>query len=271
MSIHPSSIIDPSAKIAEDVEIGPFSVIGPDVQIGSGCVIDANVRITGHTEIGPGCRIFQGAVIGMPPQDLKFKSAETTYLKIGKNNIIREFVTLHCATGAGNATVIGDNNFLMAYVHVGHNCVLGSNIIVSNVSSFAGHVYIEDNAVIGGMTGVHQFVRIGRFAMVGGCSRITKDIPPYSTVAGSPERFYGLNVVGLRRHGIDLATRTALKKAYGVLCSKNRAQAILEIESMKNDSPEMAHLIEFVKADSKRGICFRRDKVRKDSDKDSLL
>ena len=269
MSIHPSAIIDPSAEIAEGVEIGPFSLIGPHVKIGPGCEIGSSVTITGHTEIGSGCRIFQGASIGMPPQDIKFKKEDVTYVKIGDNNIIREFVTVHSATGAGNVTRIGNGNFLMAYVHVGHNCELGSNIIVSNASSFAGHVRIDDNAVVGGMTGVHQFVRIGCFTMVGGCSRINIDAPPFSMVAGSPERFYGLNVVGLRRHGMDSAARLALKRAYSLLCSKTRPEAIAEIEAMEQ-TPEIVKVLEFVKAPSKRGICFRRERVR-NSEKDVTL
>lgn len=271
MSIHPTAIIDPSAQIASDVEIGPFSIIDANVKIGSGCIIDSHVRITGYTEIGSDCHIFQGAVIGMPPQDLKFRNEEVSYLKIGSGNIFREFVTIHRATGEGCSTIIGDNNFLMGYVHVGHNCVLGSNIIVSNVSSFAGHVTIEDNVVVGGMTGVHQFVRIGAFAMAGGCSRITKDIPPYSTVAGSPERFYGLNVVGLRRNGISSETRIALKKAFAVFCSKNKLQALAEVETHFEMTPEMRHLIEFIKAPSKRGVCFKTELTKKESDKNTIL
>lgn len=270
MSIHPTAIVDPSAQIGEGVEIGPFTVIGPHVKIGDGCVIGASVNITGHTDIGSGCTIYPGACIGMPPQDLKFNKDEVTYVKIGKNNIIRECVTIHAATGAGNTTVLGDGNFLMAYVHVGHNCVLGSNIIVSNASSFAGHVHIEDNAVVGGMTGVHQFVRIGCFAMVGGCSRINRDVAPYCTSAGSPERFYGLNVVGLRRNGMDSASRMALKRAFAVFCSHTKADAIKLVEQMEI-TKEVAHLLEFVKAESKRGICFRRAKAGKGSEAESVL
>ena len=272
MSIHPTAIVDPSAQIAEDVEIGPFCVIGPHVKIDSGCIIDSGVKIDCYTEIGKNCKIYHGAVIGTPPQDVKFKPSEITYIKIGSGNLIREFVTIHSATGAGNETVVGDNNFLMAYVHVGHNCHLGSNITISNAASFAGHVHIEDNAVIGGMTGVHQFVRIGSFAMVGGCSRITKDVPPFSMIAGSPERFYGLNVVGLRRNGIDLETRNLIKRAYSIFCQKNKSEAIAEMETMDCSSKEMQHILEFVKFDSKRGICFKRDsKVKKDKDTEVSL
>lgn len=264
MSVHPLAIVDDGANIGENVEIGPFSIIGKDVTIGKGTKIDAHVRIEGPTEIGENCRVFQGAVLGFDPQDLKYKSGETTYLKIGGGNIIREYVTVHRATGEGNATVIGDNNFIMAYVHIGHNCILGSNILVSNATSFAGHVHIEDRAVVGGMTGVHQFVRIGRLAMVGGCARIVKDIPPYSMVTGSPAKFYGLNIIGLRRNGISAESRTEIKRAYAILNRKNRLDAIDEIVSTLSLDDEMNHLLEFLKAPSSRGICLRGGSGEKD-------
>ncbi len=263
MFVHPTAIIEKGALLAENVSVGPYSIIGPNVKIGPGTVIDAHVRIDGFTEIGADCKIFHGAVLGKEPQDLKFKGEES-YLKIGKGNVIREFVTMHRATGEGKATILGDNNFIMAYVHVGHNCLLGSNILVSNATSFAGHIQIEDKAVVGGMSGVHQFVRIGRLAMVGGCARIVKDVPPFSMVTSSPARFYGLNVIGLRRNGINSEVRIMLKRAYNILSRKSRTAAIEEILSTLTPSEELNHLIEFIQAPSSRGISFRTGRVEKE-------
>ncbi len=256
MIIHPTALIEKGAELSENVIIGPYSVIGAHVKIGSGTQIDSHVRIDGFTEIGSDCVIHQGASLGKEPQDLKFKNEET-YLKIGNGNVIREFVTMHRATGEGNSTIIGDNNFIMAYVHIGHNCVLGSNIIISNSTSFAGHIHVEDKAVISGMTAFHQFVRIGSLAMVGGFSRVTKDVPPFSTVAGSPARFYGLNVVGLRRNGFSSETRLNLKRAYKILCEKPRNDALEEIEKTLPSCPELLHVINFFREKSSRGITMR--------------
>ena len=262
MYIHPTAIIDKSAQLAQGVKIGPYSIIGKNVTIGENTEIDSNVCIDSFTDIGSNCRIFHGAVLGKEPQDLKFKKEET-YLKIGNGNVIREFVTMHRATGEGNSTIVGDNNYIMGYVHVAHNCCLGSGILVSNASSFAGHIQIEDKAVIGGMTGVHQFVRIGKLAMVGGCARIVKDVPPFSTVTSSPARFYGLNVIGLRRHGIPSDVRNTLKKAYMILRKKSRAAAIGEILTL-TQSEELEHLLAFIQAPSLRGISFRTGRVEKE-------
>ena len=262
MSIHPTAVIEKGAQLADGVEVGPYSIIGANVSIGKGTVIGSNVCIDGFTEIGSDCRIFHGAVLGKEPQDLKFKG-EKSYLKIGNGNVIREFATMHRATGEEKSTIVGDNNYIMAYVHVAHNCRLGSGILISNATSFAGHVQIEDKAVIGGMTGVHQFVRIGKLAMVGGCARIVKDVPPFSTVTSSPARFYGLNVVGLRRNAISSEIRNILKRAYTIIRKKSRAAAIEEILTLPK-SAELDHLLEFIQAPSSRGISFRTGRVEKE-------
>lgn len=267
MSIHPTAIIEKGAIIADDVEIGPYAVIGSDVKIGSGTIIDSMVCIDGFTEIGKNCKIYHGASLGKAPQDLKFKN-EKTYLKIGDGNVIREYVTIHRATGDGSSTIVGDNNFIMAYVHIGHNCVFGSNIIVSNATSFAGHIQVEDKAVISGMTGFHQFVRVGSLAMVGGCARVTKDVPPYSTVAGSPARLFGLNVIGLRRNNIGSEIRNTLKNAYKLLEKMPRLKALEEIQNNMPQSPELQHLIEFLSTNSARGFTLR---LAGKHEEDSLL
>ena len=199
--IHPTAVIHPGATLHPTVKVGPYAVIGEKVTIGPETDIGAHVVIDGHTEIGTGNQIFPGAVIGIEPQDLKYDGS-VSLVKIGDNNRIREYVTINRATHAGEVTEIGDDNLLMAYVHVAHNCVIGNQVIIANAVALAGHVEIESNAVIGGVLGIHQFVHIGRYAMLGGMSRIDRDVPPYMVVEGNPCRVRGLNTVGLRRAGI---------------------------------------------------------------------
>jgi UDP-N-acetylglucosamine acyltransferase len=218
--IHPTAVIHPGATLHPTVKVGPYAVIGEKVTIGPETDIGAHVVVDGHTEIGTGNQIFPGAVIGIEPQDLKYDGS-ISLVKIGDHNRIREYVTINRATHAGEATVIGDGNLLMAYVHVAHNCVIGNQVIIANAVSLAGHVEIESNAVIGGVLGIHQFVHIGRYAMLGGMSRIDRDVPPYMVVEGNPCRVRGLNAVGLRRAGITDRDQgrlyRELKEAYRVL------------------------------------------------------
>ena len=257
MNIHPTAIVSPEANLAEGVEIGPYTIIGPDVTIGKNTVIGPHVVIDAHTDIGEGCRIFQFASIGAIPQDLKFKG-ENTRVIIGNYNTIREFATIHQATSADiGVTVIGDHNLLMAYTHVAHNCKLGNNIILSNAVNLAGHIHIEDFAIIGGMTGVHQFTRIGAHAFIGGASGVTKDIPPFVLVSGSYAKPYGLNMVGLKRRGFKEETIKALKEAYKIVF---RSSLLLTaaIEKVKNDVediPEVRQFVDFIENRSTRGIC----------------
>jgi len=256
MGIHPTAIISPEAKLAEDVEIGPYSIIGPDVEIGKGTVVGPHAVIEGPTRIGTGCRIFQFASIGAPPQDLKFKG-ERCEVIIGNNNTIREFVTIHRATSADIAmTCMGDNNLLMAYCHVAHNCKLGNNIIMSNAANLAGHVHVEDYAIIGGMSGVHQFTRIGCHAMISGASAVTQDVPPYVTVAGNHARPYGLNLIGLKRRGFSDETVGYLKKAYRIVFRSSLllTQAAEKIRKEITGSPEVNHFVAFIEQ-STRGVC----------------
>jgi len=256
MDVHPTAIISSEATVEEDVEIGPYSIIGTDVQIGKGTVIGPHAVIEGPTKIGSNCRIFQFASIGAPPQDLKFKG-EKCGVVIGNNNTIREFVTIHRATAADIAmTCIGDNNLLMAYCHVAHNCKLGNNIVMANAANLAGHIHVEDYAIIGGLSGVHQFTRIGCHAMISGASAVTQDVPPYVTVAGNHARVYGLNLIGLKRRGFSEETLGCLKKAYRMIFRSSLllSAAAEKIREEIKDSPEVDHFLEFIEK-SERGVC----------------
>jgi UDP-N-acetylglucosamine acyltransferase len=250
------AIVNEGADIGEDVEIGPFTVIGEHVKIGAGTKIGSNVLIDGWTTLGKNCEVFHGAALGTAPQDLKYKG-QKSFVHIGDNNRIREYVTIHRACQKDAVTSVGNNNFLMAYVHLGHNCVIGSHVIISNAVNLAGHVEIEDSAVVGGMTGFHQFVRVGRMAMVGGFARVVKDVPPFSLVAGQPARLFGINTVGLKRHNISDKVRIELRRAYKIISQKNRVQALDEIRATINRSPEITHLMEFLEKPSKMGIILR--------------
>lgn len=252
--IHPTAIIDSSVKIEDDVSIGPYSILHGNVRIGMGTKIASNVRIEGNTTIGPGCQIFHGAAIGGAPQDLKFKNEEV-FLRIGARNVIREYVTINLATSAGEATIIGNDNLLMAYVHIAHNCVIGNNTILANAVNLAGHITIHDYAILGGMTPVHQFVHIGEHCMVGGASRVSKDVLPYTRVAGNPLMVSGLNSVGLSRRGFSVETIKILKKAYKIIyrMDLNVSQALVRIKSELPQIAEVVKIIEFIE-NSDRGI-----------------
>ncbi|MGB3613656.1 MAG: acyl-ACP--UDP-N-acetylglucosamine O-acyltransferase [Elainellaceae cyanobacterium] len=199
--IHPTAVVHPGAQLHPTVRVGPYAVIGEHVNVGAGTVIGAHVVLDGRTEIGDRNEIFPGAAIGLEPQDLKYDGS-ISLVKIGHENRIREYVTINRATQAGDATVIGDCNLLMAYVHVAHNCLLENHIVIANAVSLAGHVHIESKAVIGGMTGIHQFVHVGQLAMIGGMARVDRDVPSFMLAEGNPCRIRGLNQVGLRRAGL---------------------------------------------------------------------
>jgi len=261
ISIHPTAIVSPNAELGAGVTIGPYSIIGPNTRIGDGTLIDSHVVIEPWTTIGRNCRVGCGTVLGGVPQDLKF-GGERSYLTIGDNNIIREYNTIHRASGEELETRIGDNNLLMAYCHIGHNCVLGSNIVMANMVGISGHVVIEDKVVFGGMVGVHQYVRIGKLAMVGGYSKVAQDIPPFMMADGRPTRVYDLNVVGLRRAGVPPRVRAGLKQVYKMLYRShlNVTQAIEAIAAAENEiepSEEMNYLLAFLR-DVKLGIGGRQ-------------
>ncbi len=214
--IHPTAVINPKAELDPTVQVGPYAVIGEQVTIGAGTRIGAHAVIEGPTEIGVNNRIFPSAVIGGEPQDLKYRGA-ASWVKIGDGNLFREFVTVNRATGEGEATTIGDNNMFMAYAHVAHNCEIANEVIVTNSVAIAGHVKIESQVRIGGVVGIHQFVHIGRMAMLGGMSRIIRDVPPYMLAEGNPSRVRGLNLVGLKRQGFSSEEIGDLKKAFRLL------------------------------------------------------
>lgn len=254
--IHPTAVIDPSAEIGPGVEIGPYCIIGPGVTIGEGTRIGAHVVIDRWTTIGKNCQIYHHASIGTPPQHIRYRGEET-YVVIGDNCVIREFVTIHRGTAfGGGETRIGDNNFIMAYAHVAHDCRLGDSVVMANGAQLAGHVIVEDHAVIGGLSAVHQFVRIGRYAFVGGATAVPKDIPPYVTASGVRAKLYGINVLNLRRNGFPEEVIRALKRVYKIIFRSPRPLKDC-IEEVKGSElyrlPEVRYLVEFLE-DSKRGI-----------------
>jgi UDP-N-acetylglucosamine acyltransferase len=254
VTIHPTAVVDPRAEIGDGVGIGPYCVIGPDVRIGARTSVGAHCVFEGWTEIGPDCRITHSVCLGGEPQDVKYKG-EKTYVRIGARNIIREFTTVHRATGEGNETRVGDDNFLMAYVHVAHNCTVGNGTVISNLTAMAGHVTIEDFARVSGVIPIHQFVRVGAHSIVGGGSRVPKDVLPYVRVAGNPLRVSGLNLIGLKRAGFPPETLRVLQEAYRLIfrSTLNVSQAVEAVKAQLPPIPEILHLVEFIET-SQRGI-----------------
>jgi UDP-N-acetylglucosamine acyltransferase len=256
MKIHPTAIISPDAHLEEGVEIGPYSIIGSDVKIGKNTLIGSHTVIDDYTHIGEGNNIFQFCSIGAPPQDLKF-GGEKTRVVIGNFNTIREFVTIHRSTTADiGVTIIGDHNLLMAYTHVAHNCKLDNNIIMSNAATLAGHIHIEDYAIISGLTGIHQFCRIGEHCMIGGASAVVKDIPPYVIAQGNHAKLFGLNLIGLKRRNFSEKTIKAISEAYRIIFRSKLLleDAIKKAEAEVENLPEVNHFIKFIK-ESERGVC----------------
>ena len=252
--IHPTALVAAGARLGAGVSVGPFSIVCAGAEIGEGCAIGSQVRIEGCVRLGPRCRIFQGAVLGSPPQDLKYHG-ESTELLIGAGTVIREYATLNPGTGTGSATRVGEGCLLMAYVHVAHNCTIGDGVILANSVNLAGHVSVEDFASVGGVTPVHQFVRIGAHAFVGGGSRVPQDIPPFMRGAGNPLSIAGPNSVGLQRRGFSAASIQTLHRAHRVLYRSglNTSQALAQLELELADSPEVRQLVAFIRA-SARGI-----------------
>ena len=253
--VHPTAIVDSRARLAADVEVGPYAVIGPDVEIADGCRIGPHTVITGETRIGPNCRIWQFASIGDAPQDKKY-SGEPTRLEIGARNTIREFCTLNRGTAqGGGVTRIGDDNWIMAYVHIAHDCQIGSRTIFANNAQLAGHVVVGDDAILGGFTVVHQFCRIGAHSITGMGTILLQDIPPYITASGNPARPYGINSEGLRRRGFGAEPIAALKRAYKALYRSSltveEVRATLAAETATR--PEIQPLLDFL-AVTGRGI-----------------
>jgi UDP-N-acetylglucosamine acyltransferase len=255
VSIHPTAILHPSARISEGVEIGPYSVIGEHVSIGKDTKIASHVLIEGWTTIGERNRIFSFSSIGTAPQDIGYKNEET-YLVIGNDNVIRECATVHRATTkADRKTEIGNKNYLMAYSHVAHDCKLGNSIIMANSAGLAGHITIEDHAILGGIVGVHQHVRIGAYAMIGGQSAIVQDIPPYVSAAGNRAQLYGLNTIGLKRRGFSDQTINNLKRAYKIIFRSGFTieDAFTRAIDEFPESREVRYFVDFMRK-SKRGV-----------------
>ena len=257
--IHSTAIIHQGAEIAEDVEIGPYTVIGANVKIGKGTIIGSNTVIDGWTTIGENNRISQMVSLGAPPQDIKYKGEEVT-LEIGDGNIIREFVTMHLGSPSGGGkTIVGSRNMFMNYVHIAHDCRIGNNIIMANSATLAGHVLVENNVIFGGLCAVHQFTRIGEFAMIGGGTMVGQDILPY-TIATSEEKraakLRGLNLIGLKRNGFSDDLIRDIKTMYKtvVLSGLKQPDAVVRIQNLVKPSPQRDHFLAFMEG-SKRGIC----------------
>lgn len=253
--IHPTAVVSPNAELGSGCTIGPYCVIGDDISLGDECWLHSHVVIEGPTRIGSGNRFFPFSSIGQVTQDLKYRG-EPTYLEIGDHNTFREYVTINRGTGMNEKTTVGSHNTILAYSHIAHNCTLGDYIIMSNCATLAGHVIIEDRAVIGGLAAIHQFCRIGKMAIVGGCSKVVQDVPPFMLADGNPAEVRTVNKVGLERNGIDEQTQESLKKAYKYLyrtSTYNIQDALAKILHDAGQFEEIKHLVQFV-AQSERGI-----------------
>ena len=252
--IHASAIIHPKAQIGSGCEVGPYCVIGGHVTLGNNCLLHSHVVIDGHTKLGKENEIFPFASIGKKTQDLKWKGG-VTRLEIGDRNVFREGVTIHCATEDGDTTVVGSDNLLLTYVHIAHDCVLGNHIIMSSYAGLAGHVVVEDHAILGGYTAVHQFCRVGKLAMTGGCSRIPQDVAPFMIVEGNPAETRAVNKIGLQRNGVSDEAQAALRQAYKIIFREELSvtNALAKIEQDLPPLPEIQHLVGFIRT-SERGI-----------------
>lgn len=252
--IHPAAIIEPGAVIGDNVTVEAYAIIKANVVLKDNVTIKSHAYIDGHTTIGEGSTIYPFASVGTMSQDLKYKG-ERTFVKIGKNTVIREFVTINSSCGEDTVVSVGDNCLIMAYCHIAHNCEVGNHVIMSNNATLAGHIIVEDHAIISGFVPVHQFTRIGCYAMVGGMSRITRDIPPYTIGAGIPYKFGGINIIGLKRNNFSLQTRNELGKAFKLVYRSKLTleNALQKIENELDQLPEVKHFVQFCK-NSKRGL-----------------
>lgn len=252
--VHPTAVIGAGAEIGQGVEIGPYCVLGPNVKVLDGARLMSHVVVDGWTTIGSGCTIFPFASIGTQTQDLKFRGGKT-FVDIGSGTTIREYVTVNSGTAEGEVTRVGERCHVMAYSHVAHACDVGNEVIMANCATLAGHVKVEQQAVIGGLAAVHQFVKIGRLCMIGGCTKVTQDCPPFMLVDGNPAGVHGINSIGLQRRNVSADAQHSLKEAYRWLYRKKLSvsQALEQIGQEVPPCPELTHLLSFVKA-SERGI-----------------
>ena len=258
--VHATACVDPRAELADDVWVGPFCVIGPDVRLGEGVRLDSHVVIAGNTSLGAGCRVFPFACLGHRPQDMKYRG-ERCELVIGRNNQIREHVTMHPGTaGGGGVTRIGDNGLFMAAIHVAHDCQIGVGVIMANNATLGGHVEVQDHAYLGGLCAVHQFVRIGRHAMLGGLAGVEHDVIPYGTVLGNRAYLNGLNIIGMKRHGISREAINQLRTAYRLLFAPEGAfsERLSEVAERFADDPRVMEIVEFIRSAGSRAICLPR-------------
>ncbi len=253
-AIHSTAILHPGAKIGPDCEIGPYCVVGEHVELGPRCRLHSHVVIDGHTRLGEANELYPFAAIGLKTQDLKWRGG-VARTEIGSHNTFREHATVHSATADGDATVIGSHNNFLSYAHVAHDCRLGDRIIMSNVGTLAGHVVVEDYAIVGGLAAVHQFCRIGRMSIIGGCSKVVQDVPPYMMADGNPATTRTVNKVGMERNGVSEEAQSAMRQAFKILFREGLTigNALTQIEADISPLPEIQHLIQFVRA-SERGI-----------------
>ena len=255
--IHPTAIVDPKARLGDGIKIGPYCILGPEVELGPGVEIAAHVVIAGRTIIGADTRIFPFASLGQPPQDLKYKGEPTT-LRIGSNNIIREYVTMNPGTaGGGLLTSVGNDGLFMVGVHIAHDCRVGNNVVMANAATLGGHVHVGDYAVLGGLAAIHQYVRIGRYAMIGGMSGVEADVIPYGSVMGDRAHLEGLNLIGLKRRGFLREDVNKLRRAYRLLFAQEgtMSERLEDVANTYADCAPVMDLIEFIRADSTRAIC----------------
>ena len=254
VSIHSLAVVAPGAELGTDVTIGPFCTVGPNVRLGDGVVLRSHVSVDGHATLGAGCEVWPFASVGGKTQDLKYKGGAPR-LVVGEQTVIRECVTLNCATFDGGETRVGSKCLIMAYCHVAHDCIVGDRVIMANNATLAGHVIIEDDAILGGMAGIHQFVRIGRMSILGGVTKAVKDVPPYMMADGDPLKVYGPNKVGLERHGVSPEAQMLLKQAYKIVYRMDltTAKALERIEAELAPLPEVRNFVEFIRK-SERGI-----------------
>ena len=253
-AIHPTAVIDPTAQIGAGCEIGPYCVIGADVELGPECWLQHHVSLSGPSRIGRANRFFAFSSIGQQTQDLKY-TGEPTHLSIGEENCFREFTTVHRGTAPGSVTRVGNRGNFLAYSHIAHDCIVGNSVVFSNNGTLAGHVEVGDHAVIGGLCAVHQFCRIGAYALTGGCSKIVQDVPPFMIADGNPAGIRSYNKVGLERHGFSAEIQRQIKEAYRLIyrSALNLQQAVQQIRTELPESPEIMLLIGFVLS-SPRGI-----------------
>ena len=254
-AVHGSALVDPAARLGDGVRVGPWTVIGPDVEIGEGTEVGAHAVLEGRVAVGARCRIGHGVIIGAPPQDLKFRPGTVAGVRIGDDTVVREYATIHHATREGADTTVGRHCFIMASVHIAHDCAVGDHVVMVNASALTGHVVVEDRATVGGMAGVHPFTRIGTLAYIGGMAKVTQDVPPFVLADGWPAGAHAVNVIGMRRAGIDPGSRRQVQEGFRILYRSGLSPgaAVERLRAEMAGSPLVARLAEFVAA-SRRGI-----------------